>query len=215
MKNLNYRQPSGKKPFYKRWKFYAYTFGAIVLLGLILDLSGYTAKQDAIKAEEEAVKAAEIAAKDEERAKEAAEREASLKRAERLNNEREALEVSKVLSRDEEISKLASGYIEEYKGSETIEIKVNENVGADDGSYIVLAYMSYPTQISAERTRKMIEMFSSDLAANLAKESDVSEVAVFWEVPKFLKSGNAAKYAYERLGEGMRLADEVIAAELQ
>ncbi|MEV2284663.1 hypothetical protein ABNB59_07825 [Paenibacillus larvae] len=46
-------------------------------------------------------------------------------------------------------------------------------------------------------------MYASDLAANLAKSKNVTEVTVFWEVP-YLKEGiNIAKTNFLRKGENM------------
>lgn len=218
MKDLNYRQPDGKKPWYKRWKVWGYPFAALVLLGIILDVSGWTDANEAEKAEETAARVqaveAELAASAEARAKADAKKAAEKPKVTTADVKSESAEVT-TAGRVAEIRKVAVKFIEKYDGSETVKIDVNENMGANDGSYIVLAYMSFPRKNSAKMSREMIEMYSSDLAANLAKESDVSAVTVFWEVPRFVASGNAAKYAYERIGSGMVLDDEVVAVELQ
>lgn len=114
-----------------------------------------------------------------------------------------------------QLRSLTEKYADEYDGSEIDKIVINENLGADDGSYIVLANMSFPRQNSANQSLKMIEMYSEDLAARLAKEADVSEVTVFWAVPRFVASGNAAKYNYLRKDAGMYLDNSFIAPELQ
>ena len=60
---------------------------------------------------------------------------------------------------------------------------------------------------NAKRTKNLIEMYSEDLAANLAKEDDISEVTVFWEVPYHLEGQNIAKFTYTKSGEGMAIGE--------
>lgn len=101
MKNLDYRPPSGKKPWYKRWKVWGYTFGAIVLLGFILEVSGYNEKQAVIEAEEAAARAEEAAKKkaekDAEREAQLAEIDAQIAEEERLAEEKAAEEAEKAV----------------------------------------------------------------------------------------------------------------------
>lgn len=54
----------------------------------------------------------------------------------------------------------------------------------------------------------MLSMYSEHLAAKLAKESDVSEITVFWEVPYHKEANNVAKFSYERNGEQMMVGEE-------
>lgn len=50
-------------------------------------------------------------------------------------------------------------------------------------------------------------MYSDDLAANLAKEGDISELVVFWEVPYHLEGKNVAKFTYTKKGENMIIGE--------
>ena len=216
MKNLDYRTKDGEKPWYKRWKSWAIIVAALIVINIFApEQPEKAAPEDVEKPVTKSVSAEKPAENSEETEKVLPVREVEDKAKVESKNFPAKEKTKKTVSRDVEIRSKAELYIKEYKGSKTVEIKVSENIGAGDGSFIVLAYMSYPANISAERSRKMVEMFSSDLAANLARESDVSAVTVFWEVPKFLNSGNAAKFAYERLGDGMRLESQHIAPELQ
>ncbi|MFP3511005.1 hypothetical protein SB775_15330 [Peribacillus sp. SIMBA_075] len=60
---------------------------------------------------------------------------------------------------------------------------------------------------NAKRTKNLIEMYSEDLAANLAKEDAISEITVFWEVPSHLEGKNIAKFTYKRKGENMIIGE--------
>ncbi|SNT57726.1 hypothetical protein SAMN05444672_1632 [Bacillus sp. OK838] len=86
-------------------------------------------------------------------------------------------------------------------------MEVNENLGLNDGSYIVLPYLKWDAMNNAKRTKNLIEMYSEDLAANLAKEDDISEVTIFWEVPYHLEGQNIAKFTYKRKGENMIIGE--------
>lgn len=70
------------------------------------------------------------------------------------------------------------------------DFQVNENFGTEkDGDYIVLAYMSFDAENTAETTRKTIENYNNEIAANLAVEESVQDLVIFWEVP-YLQSGS-------------------------
>lgn len=206
-------ESANKKPWYKRWKVWGGTFAALIIIGAFVPEPAEVVPEVAPKkVEAVAVKSPEEISKDEEAAK----RIAEISKA----NEAKAAEAAKVtkpaqVERDAEIRKAAEGFIEKYLGSEIVKIDVNENLGANDGSYLVLAHMSFPRPNSVKKSRELVKMYSEDLAANLAKESDVSDVIVFWEVPRFLEGRNAAKFTYKRAGSGMALADEFIAPELK
>lgn len=83
------------------------------------------------------------------------------------------------------------------------EIKVNKNYGLNDGSYIVLPYLKWDAANTAKTTKKLLDMYSEDLAAKLAKETKISEITVFWEAPYLVEGRNIAKYGYSRSGKDM------------
>ncbi|MGE6379953.1 hypothetical protein [Peribacillus muralis] len=112
------------------------------------------------------------------------------------------------LTREEKIEKRAKKIIKKNYNKTTVnQLEVNENLGLNDGSYIVLPHLKWDVKNSKKMTKEMIEMYSDDLAANLAKESDISEITVFWEVPYHLKGSNLAKFSYEKSGDGMAIGE--------
>lgn len=108
------------------------------------------------------------------------------------------------LSREEEIQAIIADIVEdEFPGTVIDKIAVNENMGQDDESFIVLPYFTWEVQNKVKTTREMLEKYSDRLAAKLADESDISEITVFWEVPYHLEGDNVAKFNYERSEEEM------------
>ena len=119
-------------------------------------------------------------------------------------------------SRDIEIETIVQNIIDEdLNRVEVKEIKVNENMGLDDGSYIVLPHLTWDVKNKEKTTREMLSMYSENIAAKLADESDVSEVTVFWEVPYHLEGDNSAKFSYSRQGDGMAIKEEWFAPVLR
>lgn len=73
-----------------------------------------------------------------------------------------------------------------------------------DGKVSVRIYLSWSANNGADRTKKMLEMYSDDLAATLAEEYKdkdffIAEVWFFWEVPNIIKTGYASKYQYDNM----------------
>ncbi|MBT2615343.1 MULTISPECIES: hypothetical protein [unclassified Bacillus (in: firmicutes)] len=110
------------------------------------------------------------------------------------------------ITREEEIEEKAKGIIN-YNFTKVEELDVNENLGLNDGSYIVLPHLKWDAKNNAKRTKTLLEMYSDDLAANLAKEGDISELVVFWEVPYHLEGKNVAKFTYTKNGENMIIGE--------
>lgn len=110
------------------------------------------------------------------------------------------------INREEEIEEKAKGIIN-YNFTKIEELDVNENLGLNDGSYIVLPHLKWDAMNNAKRTKTLLEMYSDDLAANLAKEGDISELVVFWEVPYHLEGENVAKFTYTKKGENMIIGE--------
>lgn len=129
---------------------------------------------------------------------------------------KEVEEVAEPTSRDGEIRKLVTEiHDDKYMGSEVVEIEVNENLGLNDGSYVVLAHFSYTRPNDEEKTLDFVTKYSEDLAARLAEIEDISGVTVFYEAPRFLDSGNATKYTYKRSGDAMVLDNQFISPALK
>lgn len=109
----------------------------------------------------------------------------------------------------QEIEKLAKQIINEDLENTTVnKIDVNEHMGRNDGTYLVLPYLKWSVKNSAKTTMEMLEMYSDHLAARLADDKNISEITVFWEVPYHLEGNNVAKFMYERYGDGMAKVDK-------
>ena len=114
----------------------------------------------------------------------------------------------KEINLDEEIEKIVENIVKnDLNSTEINKIGVNENMGLEDGSYIVLPHLKWNVKNKEKTTREMLEMYSDHLAAKLADESDISEITVFWEVPYHKEGDNIAKFMYERSGNGMAKTD--------
>ncbi|CAN7408622.1 hypothetical protein LJR015_004001 [Peribacillus frigoritolerans] len=112
------------------------------------------------------------------------------------------------VTREEEIEKKAKGIIKEnYNFTKVKELEVNQNLGLNDGSYIVLPHLKWDAMNNTDRSKRLLEMYSDDLAATLAKEGDISELVVFWEVPYHLEGKNVAKFTYTKKGEDMIIGE--------
>ncbi|PJN91310.1 hypothetical protein [Bacillus sp. mrc49] len=111
-------------------------------------------------------------------------------------------------SREDEIEETINSIIDEnYSHTTVSDMEVDENLGLNDGSYIVLPYLKFDAMNNEKRTKNLIEMYSEDLAANLAKEEDISELTVFWEAPYLLEGQNIAKFTFTRKGENMIIGE--------
>ncbi|MGE6376626.1 hypothetical protein [Peribacillus muralis] len=111
-------------------------------------------------------------------------------------------------SREDEIAETINSIIDKnYSHTTVSDMEVNENLNLNDGSYIVLPYLKFDAMNNEKRTKNLLEMYSEDLAANLTKEDDISEVTVFWEAPYLLEGQNIAKFTFTRKSENMIIAE--------
>lgn len=62
-------------------------------------------------------------------------------------------------------------------------ININENMGREDGSFVVLIDLIYDIKNSKSSTKETIEMFSSHIFASIVDPELVSDGAIFWQVP--------------------------------
>ena len=77
------------------------------------------------------------------------------------------------------------------------------NTSIETGKQIVLAYMEWNRDNSKETSRKMIRMYSDDIAAYITGVYDDCErICVFWELPKMYKKDGQpdAKVMYDCKG---------------
>lgn len=171
-----------KKPVYKKWWMWLIVFfAALVIYGAATGIN--QAQKDVDKNETEA-----------------AEKEES--------QENEVKEDEADLSREEEIQAAVEDVIaEDFKGTDIDKIAVNENLGLEDGSYIVQPHLTWNVKNKEKTTREMLEQYSDHLAAKLAAETDVSEITVFWEVPYHKEDNNVAKFSYTREDDKMMVEE--------
>lgn len=98
---------------------------------------------------------------------------------------------------------------DEYSRTVIKKIDINENLGTDDeDDYIVLPHLKWDVENKPKMTREMLEMYSDDLAATLAKHTNITEITIFWEVPYHLEGNNVAKMSYSRSGDGMAIGEK-------
>lgn len=95
---------------------------------------------------------------------------------------------------------------DEYYDTVIKKIDINENLGSDEeDDYIVLPHLKWDVKNKPKMTREMLELYSDDLAATLAKHTNITEITIFWEVPYHLEGENIAKMHYNRVGDGMAI----------
>jgi len=98
------------------------------------------------------------------------------------------------------------GLVNEHLKNVSIEdVEVNQDLGNDKkDQYIALVHLSFDLKNSSATTKKMIELYSEDLAARLAEEDrSISELSVFWKAPYIDEDETLAKFSYKRSGEKM------------
>ncbi|MGG4090057.1 hypothetical protein [Bacillus licheniformis] len=85
------------------------------------------------------------------------------------------------------------------------DVEVNQDLGNDKkDQYISLVHLSFDLKNSSATTKKMIELYSEDLAARLAEEDrSISELSVFWKAPYIDEDETLAKFSYKKSGEKM------------
>ena len=102
----------------------------------------------------------------------------------------------------QEIEKILTDRItEQYTMTQIDRITINDDLGTEaDGDDIALVYLTWNQKNTGKTSKKMLEMYSSDLAATLGEQnSSVNEIAIFWTVPYL---NDTAKCSYQRNGDG-------------
>lgn len=113
-----------------------------------------------------------------------------------------AAETPVVLTETQKIEKILTDRItEQYTMTQIDRITINDDLGTEaDGDYIALVYLTWDQKNTGKTSKKMLEMYSSDLAATLGEQnSSVNEIAIFWAVPYL---NDTAKCSYQRNGDG-------------
>ena len=126
-------------------------------------------------------------------------------------NENEIKKVETPIAEDEDtkvVNKVRE-YVKKYLDTKIDDITVNPDLGTEkNDDYVVLVRLTWNVKNSSEQSKKMLEMYSEDMAARMYQDlPEVQELAVFWTVP-YLNNGNA-KISFERANGGMRYSDKV------
>ena len=91
-----------------------------------------------------------------------------------------AAETPVVLTETQKIEKILTDRItEQYTMTQIDRITINDDLGTEaDGNYIALVYLTWNQKNTGKTSKKMLEMYSSDLAATLVEHnSSVNEIA--------------------------------------
>lgn len=113
-----------------------------------------------------------------------------------------AAETPVVLTETQKIEKILTDRItEQYTMTQIDRITINDDLGTEaDDDYIALVYLTWDQKNTGKTSKKMLEMYSSDLVATLGEQnSSVNEIAIFWTVPYL---NDTAKCSYQRNGDG-------------
>lgn len=107
------------------------------------------------------------------------------------------------------IKRKVYAYVTEYMDTTVDTVTVNEDLGTEvDDDYIVLVYLTWDMKNDGEMSKKMLDLYSSDMAAQMYDDLPaVQELCIFWTVP-YLNDGQA-KISFERKNSGMVYADTV------
>lgn len=119
------------------------------------------------------------------------------------------------LSEKEQIEKtIRDRIISEYTMTDIDSITINDDAGTEtDGDYIALVNLTWNQKNDGKKSKEVLSLYSSDLAATLGAEvPSVNEVAIFWTVP-YLNAN--AKCSYQRSGEGFAEMDMVWGKEFE
>lgn len=105
----------------------------------------------------------------------------------------------------------------DYSSVSIKKVVLNENMGTDDeDDLIALIYLEQTGKPRVKTLKNLIDLYSEDLAANLAKEDDrVVELNIFWNNSYAASNSNLAadatiaKKQFERVPKGFAFRDSV------
>lgn len=108
------------------------------------------------------------------------------------------------LSRKEQLVYEVEKIVKEFNSTSIKDVTVNDHLGTDDpNDYLLLIYLSFDAKNRAGTAKDMIEMYNNELGSKLATQIDITEVAIFWEVPYLKEGDNIAKANLQREGDNM------------
>ena len=108
---------------------------------------------------------------------------------------------------DTKAEKYVQWYIDSGYRKTTIDrITMNPNMGTEEsGDYVALVYLVWDVQNHYDTAKKMLETYSSDMAARMYEDlPEVSELVVFWDVTYL---DTTMKFTFERVDGGMKFAN--------
>lgn len=112
------------------------------------------------------------------------------------------------VTEDNEIENIINDRVTEY-GAQVKDIRINEDAN-NEGEYLVLIDFTALHKKDTEKMYDDLQMWSDDIAANLAEVDEVNTVVAFWGFSNKQTNGNALKRAYNKQDDGkMYLDDEV------
>lgn len=97
-----------------------------------------------------------------------------------------------VLTDEDYIQANLRSYISDYDYTTVDSITINDDAGTDTpDDYIALVNLTWSQKNSQETTKKMLDMYSQDMAARIYKDSSsVQEICIFWTIPYLNASAN-------------------------
>lgn len=98
---------------------------------------------------------------------------------------------------------------EDFRKTEIIDLRVNQDASGEEERYIVLVYLKWDVKNSAKTTQDMLNQYSDHLAAKMADNKLIYELVEFWEVPYHKEGETILKKTYENKEAGMFLKDEM------
>ena len=114
----------------------------------------------------------------------------------------------RTLTTEDYIEANLRSYVSDYDYTTIDSITINEDAGTDTpDDYIALVNLTWSQKNSQETTKKMLDMYSQDMAARIYKDSSsVQEICIFWTIPYLNAS---AKWSFERGSNGMYATDQI------
>lgn len=215
-----------KKPIYKKWWFWIIV--AIVIVGAIGNIIDDKQESEADKKLEEAKKKTEELEELSDQLNETSDliedtkkkmKESKGTTNEDNNNDESDTEESNNVDNDSESEpaddtseielEIESVVNADLNDTSITNIRVNEDMSADEERYIVLVDLSWSVKNTPGTTKDMLDMYSDHLAAKLTDHKSIYELVLFWTVPYHKEDDSILKRTYENKEKGMYLTDEV------
>lgn len=203
---------NGDKKFYGKRLAIALAVFLAGIIGFNSTLSpeqkaAYTAQRQAQAKEKQQKIAEKESAKADKKAKEETDKKAIEEQKDSAENAQVEAE-AQTDTPENRIEGKIKEYVSKYPETTIDSITLNPDLGTEkEDDYVALVRLTWNRQNSGKRAKKMLDMFSSDMASKIYQDlPEVQEVAIFWTVPYLHGS---AKISFERDDGGMRYTDEM------